>query len=184
VTDKPIGAYPNKLHIPTGWTLDNDLPTGYRTNFGIDAFVGDARRWVELGATMVGGCCVVESMEYLYAFSDALQQSWNWTERYASQGEILAYASDVADRFALRDAIRFNTSVNAATCPDTDVAWQIETDIGARVTSRFLINRCVIADNCDHGEWAFRNGTPMPLGEPALVHYEELHTRPGPYYVR
>ncbi len=49
---------------------------------------------------------------------------------------------------------------------------------------RFLINGYVIADDCDRGEWAFRNGRPMPLGEPVLVHYEELHTRPGPYYVR
>ena len=44
---------------------------------------------------------------------------------------------------------------------------------------RFLINGYVIAENCDRGEWAFRNGEPCPLGEPVLVHYEELYTRPG-----
>jgi ectoine hydroxylase-related dioxygenase (phytanoyl-CoA dioxygenase family) len=48
---------------------------------------------------------------------------------------------------------------------------------------RLLINGYVIADNCERGEWAFRNGVPCPLGEPVLVHYEELHTRPGPFYV-
>ncbi len=49
---------------------------------------------------------------------------------------------------------------------------------------RFLINGYVIADNCERGEWAFRNGAPCQLGEPVLVHYEDLYTRPGPFYVR
>ena len=49
---------------------------------------------------------------------------------------------------------------------------------------RFYINGYVRADDCDRGEWAFRNGTPVPFGpEPALVHYEELRERPGPHYV-
>ena len=49
---------------------------------------------------------------------------------------------------------------------------------------RFYINGSVRAGDCDRGEWAFRNGRPVPLGPtPALVHYEELHERPGPHYV-
>ncbi|HUS97727.1 MAG TPA: NAD(P)-binding protein, partial [Hyphomicrobiaceae bacterium] len=37
------------------------------------------------------GCrCDVESMQYSYAFSDDLQQEWNWSERYSPQPEILA----------------------------------------------------------------------------------------------
>jgi len=48
---------------------------------------------------------------------------------------------------------------------------------------RFYINGYVRAESCDRGEWAFRDGKPCPLGEPVLVHYEELYTRPGPYYV-
>jgi len=48
---------------------------------------------------------------------------------------------------------------------------------------RFLINGYVIGENCDRGEWAFRDGKPCPLGEPVLVHYDDLHTRPGPFYV-
>lgn len=50
---------------------------------------------------------------------------------------------------------------------------------------RFYINGYVRADDCDRGEWAFRNGSPVPLGpKPVLVHYEELHERPGPHYVK
>ena len=48
---------------------------------------------------------------------------------------------------------------------------------------RFYINGYVRADACDRGEWAFRDGRPVELGEPVLVHYEDLHTRPGPYDV-
>lgn len=49
---------------------------------------------------------------------------------------------------------------------------------------RFYINGYVRAEDCDRGEWAFRNGQPVPLGpRPALVHYEELGERPGPHYV-
>jgi ectoine hydroxylase-related dioxygenase (phytanoyl-CoA dioxygenase family) len=49
---------------------------------------------------------------------------------------------------------------------------------------RFYINGYVRAADCDRGEWAFRDGRPVPFGpKPVLVHYEELHDRPGPHYV-
>ena len=48
---------------------------------------------------------------------------------------------------------------------------------------RFYINGYVRASDCDRGEWAFRDGQPVPLGpEPALVHYDQLFDRPGPHY--
>jgi hypothetical protein len=53
----------------------------------------------------------------------------------------------------------------------------------ARHQRRLYINGYVRADACDRGEWAFRDGVPVPFGpEPALVHYEELRSRPGPHY--
>lgn len=49
---------------------------------------------------------------------------------------------------------------------------------------RFYINGYVRASDCDRGEWAFRDGCPVPFGtKPALVHYEELREHPGPHYV-
>lgn len=48
---------------------------------------------------------------------------------------------------------------------------------------RFYLNGYVRAADCDRGEWAFRDGAPCPLGEPVLVHYDELHVRPGPHYL-
>src|SRR6478752_6123036 len=53
-----------------------------------------------------GARCDVESMQYSYSFSEELQQEWDWSERYAPQPEILAYANHVADRFDLRPDIR------------------------------------------------------------------------------
>lgn len=71
-----------------------------------------------------------------------------------------------------------------------DVAlWHVHTLHGSgpnrsAIDRRFYINGYVIAGNCDRGEWAFRDGVPCPLqGEPVLVHYEELHSKPGPMYV-
>ena len=61
-----------------------------------------------------GARCDVESVEYSYSFDAALQQEWDWTERYATQPEILAYAEHVADRFDLRRDISFETRVESA----------------------------------------------------------------------
>ena len=51
------------------------------------------------------------------------------------------------------------------------------------IDRRFYLNGYVSAANCDRGEWAFRDGKPCELGEPVLVHYEDLHQRPEPHYV-
>jgi ectoine hydroxylase-related dioxygenase (phytanoyl-CoA dioxygenase family) len=70
-----------------------------------------------------------------------------------------------------------------------DVAfWNLYTVHGSGPNSsamdrRFYLNGYVAAEHCDRGEWAFKGGEPWPLGEPALVHYEELYTRPEPHYV-
>src|SRR5690348_8405896 len=36
-----------------------------------------------------GARCDIESLEYSYSFSEDLQKEWQWSERYASQPEIL-----------------------------------------------------------------------------------------------
>jgi ectoine hydroxylase-related dioxygenase (phytanoyl-CoA dioxygenase family) len=49
---------------------------------------------------------------------------------------------------------------------------------------RLYINGYVRAEDCDRGEWAFRDGEPAPFGpEQALVHYEQLRERPEPHFV-
>ena len=59
-----------------------------------------------------GARCDVESMQYSYSFLNELQQDWKWSERFASQPEILSYANHVADRLDLRRDIQFNTRID------------------------------------------------------------------------
>jgi cyclohexanone monooxygenase len=86
-----------------------------------------------------GARCDVESLQYSYSFSPELDQDWTWTEKYAPQPEILAYANHVADRFDLRRDIRFETRVVAATFDEKRTVWVIETDRGDRVEARFIL---------------------------------------------
>jgi cyclohexanone monooxygenase len=86
-----------------------------------------------------GARCDVESLEYQYAFSDELQREWTWTERYATQPEILRYANHVADRFDLRRDIQFSTRVTEATFVEGDDVWAIRTDRGDHVRARYLV---------------------------------------------
>lgn len=86
-----------------------------------------------------GARCDVESLEYSYSFDDDLQQSWRWSERYATQPEILAYAGHVADRYDLRPLFRFGVGVEGAEFDaDTD-RWTVRTDDGRTTSSRHLL---------------------------------------------
>jgi cyclohexanone monooxygenase len=91
-----------------------------------------------------GARCDVESMEYSYQFSAALQQEWCWSERYAAQPEILRYLEHVADRFDLRRDIAFDTAVRAAIFDEEAQRWEILTSRGDRVRARF----CIMATGC------------------------------------
>ena len=86
-----------------------------------------------------GARCDVESIIYSYSFSQALQDEWNWSERYATQPEILAYIRHVADRFDLRRDIRFSTRVVATTYDDANQQWLVETGQGERHSARFVV---------------------------------------------
>jgi cation diffusion facilitator CzcD-associated flavoprotein CzcO len=91
-----------------------------------------------------GARCDVESVQYSYQFSDELQQEWEWTEKYATQTEILRYANHVADRFDLRRDIQFDTRVAAAEFDEASSRWTIRTEDGSRIRTRF----CVMATGC------------------------------------
>src|SRR5262249_6285409 len=86
-----------------------------------------------------GARCDVESMQYSYSFSDELQQEWDWSERYASQPEILRYANHVADRFNLRPDIQFSTTVDACAFDEDTSVWSVTTSDGKIVTAKFVV---------------------------------------------
>jgi cation diffusion facilitator CzcD-associated flavoprotein CzcO len=89
-----------------------------------------------------GARCDVESLEYSFSFDEALQQEWHWSERYASQPEILRYANHVADRFELRRDIRFGTRVESAHFDDDTGRWTVRTDRGDVVRAVFVVMAC------------------------------------------
>jgi cyclohexanone monooxygenase len=86
-----------------------------------------------------GARCDIESIYYSYSFSPELQQEWTWTHRYATQPDILAYLNHVADRFNLRSAFTFSTSVTTAVFDDETQTWLVTTDGGDVVRCRFLV---------------------------------------------
>ena len=88
-----------------------------------------------------GARCDVESIEYSYSFSEELQQEWNWSSRYSTQGEILKYANHVADRFDLRKDIKFNQRVVSSVFKEDLNKWYISTSSG----DNYLAQYCIMA---------------------------------------
>ncbi len=86
-----------------------------------------------------GARCDVESVDYCYSFSDELQQEWNWTERYATQAEILRYLNWVADKLDLRRDITLGTRVLSAALDETTLRWAVTTDAGQTISARFCV---------------------------------------------
>ncbi|CAL9445225.1 Phenylacetone monooxygenase [Actinosynnema sp. ALI-1.44] len=91
-----------------------------------------------------GARCDVESMHYSYSFDPALEQEWEWTEKYASQPEILAYLRHVADRYDLRRDVVFETRVTRAAYDEGAGRWRVSTDRGHELSARY----CVMAVGC------------------------------------
>lgn len=100
----------------------------------VDAAGGVGGTWYWNGYP--GARCDVESLQYSYSFDEALQQEWQWTERYAPQAEILDYLKHVVKRFELMDGIQLDTRVNSAQFHKDH--WQIETSKG-NFSTRFVI---------------------------------------------
>jgi cyclohexanone monooxygenase len=111
-----------------------------------------------------GARCDVESLQYSYSFSEELEREWQWSERYASQPEILRYLNHVADRFDLRGDIQLETRVTAAVFDETKDRWNVETNRGERVTAKF----CVMATGC--------------LSAPKTPDFRGLDTFQGKFY--
>ena len=56
-----------------------------------------------------GARCDIQTIDYSYTFDPELESAWKWSEKYATQPEILRYLGFVADRYDLRRDIRFGT---------------------------------------------------------------------------
>lgn len=81
----------------------------------------------------------IESVEYSFAFSEELQQEWDWSERYASQPELERYFNHVVDRFELRPLMLLGNRVTSATFNEDDSRWHLETDQGHRFDAQYCV---------------------------------------------
>ena len=83
-----------------------------------------------------GARCDIQTVDYSYTFDPELERVWTWSEKYATQPEILRYLGFVADRYDLRRDIRFSTRVMAATWNQAAERWLLTTDNGVTVSCR------------------------------------------------
>lgn len=111
-----------------------------------------------------GARCDIESLEYSYAFSEALQQEWKWPERYGTQPEILRYIEHVADRFDLRRDIQLDTRIVAAAFDGSTGQWTLTDHTGSRARARY----CIMATG--------------NLSTPRVPPFEGLHSFRGKWY--
>jgi cyclohexanone monooxygenase len=88
-----------------------------------------------------GARCDIDSVDYCYSFSGELLAEWTWTERYATQPEILGYLRHVADRFDLRRGIQCGTRVTSVRWDEPGNRWLVSTSAGQVVPARY----CVLA---------------------------------------
>ena len=97
-------------------------------------------RAAELGGTwrdnVYPGCaCDVPSLVYSFSFD----QNPNWSRKYASQPEILAYLKQCAERFDVGSHIRFNAEVTYLAFDEAAGYWHVSTRDGDSVTAGVVV---------------------------------------------
>jgi cation diffusion facilitator CzcD-associated flavoprotein CzcO/acetyl esterase/lipase len=86
-----------------------------------------------------GARCDIPTTDYTYSFDPELESVWTWSEKYATQPEILRYAQFVADRYDLRRDISFDTKVIGAEWNDATGRWLVRTSGGETISTAFYI---------------------------------------------
>ena len=86
-----------------------------------------------------GARCDIQSIDYSYSFDAELEAEWLWSEKYATQPEILRYAQYVADKFDLRRDIEFSTPIEKAAWDDSASLWRLRTGKGDELSCRFYV---------------------------------------------
>ena len=86
-----------------------------------------------------GARCDIQTIDYSYTFDPELDRAWTWSEKYATQPEILRYFGFVTERYDLRRDIRFRTKVTAANWDQATERWQLETYDGVTISCRYYI---------------------------------------------
>lgn len=112
------------------------------TDMGMDAIVLEADE--DLGGTWYRnrypGCRFdSESYTYGYSFSREVINEWHWKERFSSQPENLRYLNLVADKFGLRQHMRFNSRVKSMIWDESSHQWDLTLTDGTKYTTNYVI---------------------------------------------
>ncbi len=86
-----------------------------------------------------GARCDIPTTDYAYSFDPELEREWTWSEKYATQPEILRYLQFVAERYDLRRDIDFSTRVTSAVWDDAASLWRLHTETGNELSCRFYV---------------------------------------------
>ena len=84
-----------------------------------------------------GARCDVKSVDYSFSFDPDLEQEWEWSEKYATQPEILRYANHVADRYELWPDMQFDTRIETSRWDGS--RWIVTTSQGDVVSAQHVI---------------------------------------------
>ena len=74
-----------------------------------------------------GARCDIPTTDYTYSWDPDLEHEWTWSEKYATQPEILRYAQFVANKHDLYPHITFQSRVASAEWDDTANQWTVRT---------------------------------------------------------
>lgn len=86
-----------------------------------------------------GARCDVMSIDYSYSFSNEIMQEWTWSEVFAAQPEILAYANWVAEKLDLLRDYSFDTRAVTIAFDDAREIWSVQTDTGICYEVKYLV---------------------------------------------
>lgn len=98
----------------------------------------------------------LESMQYSYGFDEDLQQEWSWPEMFSAQPDLERYANHVADRFKLRDQIRFSSRVNRLRFDEDEDRWHVSTDRGDHFVCKYVVAAAGSLDATNIPNWPGR----------------------------
>ncbi len=80
-----------------------------------------------------------ESYTYGYSFSREVLDEWHWQERFSAQPENLRYLNFVADKFNLREHMRFDARVEEMVWDEPERQWHLKLAGGDTYTARFVV---------------------------------------------
>ena len=86
-----------------------------------------------------GARCDIATTDYQYTWDPELHEQWTWSEKHATQPEILEYAQLVATKHDLYSGIDFEVRVEQATWDDAARRWHIRTSTGETITCRHYV---------------------------------------------